>query len=145
MQMCRCTLLNRDREQTLSQSTSGEQKVPLSFWVGRRVREGIGKSSFSLGCQAILWWKNFCSKNCTFIEIEMFYETMLLLMTSLMRNISFRFFFIATYPFGFLHYTKMLILMSGLVSFNLTELGTMKDGRVTAHFGKNVRNNKDPL
>lgn len=70
---------------------------------------------------------------------------MLLLMTSLMRNISFRFFFIATYPFEFLHYTKMLILMSGLVSFNLTELGTMKDGRVTAHFGKNVRNNKDPL
>lgn len=61
---------------------------------------------------------------------------MLLLMTFLMRNISFRFFFFATHHFEFLYYTKMLILMSGLVKFNLTALGTMKGGTVTLHFGK---------
>jgi len=51
---------------------------------------------------------------------------MRLLVTFLMRNISFRFFFFATHHFEFLYYIKMFILMSELVRFNLTELGTMK-------------------
>jgi len=45
--------LNRDREQTIFWSTTGEQMVPLSFWLAGRGRKGMSRSPFSLGCKAI--------------------------------------------------------------------------------------------
>ena len=54
--------LNRDREQTIFWSTTGEQMVPLSFWLAGRGRKGMSRSPFSLGCKAITWWNNFYRK-----------------------------------------------------------------------------------
>lgn len=112
-------------------------KCDSVFFSAQRSK-GRKTKPFSLECKTIIWWNNCCrKKNSLYLKWES-YEMVLLLMTFLMRNISFRFFSFTTHHFEYLYHTKMLILMSALFRFNHTELGTMGDGSHTA-FWKNVK------